>query len=86
MDSTVISALISAGVTLVVCLITNHAQTQKTAALIAYKIEELQKVVDKHNSLIERTFKLEEATALHTAEFRRVNHRLDDLEKGDDRK
>lgn len=87
MDSTVISALISAGVTLVVCLMTNHAQSQKTEALITYKIDELQKKVEKHNTLIERTYKLEESSAIHDAELRRVNHRIEILEKeGDDRR
>ena len=87
MDATIASALISAGVTLAVCLITNHAQAQKTEALLCYKLEELQKRVEKHNTLIERTYKLEESSAVHDAELRRVNHRLENLEsigKGDD--
>ena len=38
---TIISACISAAVTLVVCLISNHSQQEKTRALMEYKLEEL---------------------------------------------
>lgn len=51
--------MISGAVTLVVCLINNHAQNEKTRALLEYKLDELTKRVDKHNSVIERTYKLE---------------------------
>lgn len=54
---------------------------RKSSALIAYRLEQLEQKVNKHNNLIERTFKLEEQTALQDAELKRVNHRLEDLEK-----
>lgn len=63
--ATIISSLISAGATLVVCLITSKAQHEKTMALIEYKIEELTKRVDKHNNVIERTYELERITSIH---------------------
>ena len=56
---TVLAACISAAVTLAVCLITNHAQAVKTRALINYRVSELEKKQDKHNNLIERTYRLE---------------------------
>lgn len=71
---TIISACISAGVTLIVCLISNHGQQEKTRALMDYKLEELTKRVEKHNSVVERTYVLEE-------KMRVANHRIDDLEK-----
>lgn len=40
---TIISACISAGVTLIVCLISNKSQQEKTRALMEYKLEELTK-------------------------------------------
>ena len=40
---TIISACISAGVTLFVCLISNRGQQEKTRALMEYKLEELTK-------------------------------------------
>lgn len=80
---TIISSLISAGVTLIVCLLNNKAQADKTRTLIEYRLRELEKKVEKHNNLIERTYKLEEQAGLATAEFKRVNHRLEKLEEDD---
>lgn len=56
---TIIAAGITAGVTLAVCLITNHAQAEKTRALLDYRLGQLEKKQDKHNNLMERTFVLE---------------------------
>lgn len=71
---TIISACISAGVTLIVCLISNRSQQEKTRALMEYKLEELTKKVEKHNSVVERTYILEEKMKV-------ANHRIEDLEK-----
>ena len=71
---TIISAAITAVVTLAVCLITNHAQAEKTRALIDYRVSELEKKQDKHNNLIERTFKLE-------GQMNEVCHEIQDLKK-----
>ena len=60
MSATIVSSLISAAVTLIVCLITQN----KTKALIAFRLEELEKKQDKHNSVIERTYKLEQDVAV----------------------
>lgn len=49
--------------------------------LIIYRIEQLEKKVEKHNNIIERTFKLEEATAIQAEQIRVANHRIDDLEE-----
>lgn len=59
MDATIISAAISAGVTLIVCLINNRSQHAKTTALLEYKFTQLEKKVDKHNRVVERTYQLE---------------------------
>lgn len=56
---TIIAAAISAAAAIIVCVITNKAQQQKTQALLNYKFEELVKQVEKHNQVIERTFRLE---------------------------
>lgn len=49
--------------------------------LIAYRIEKLEEKVDKHNQVIERTYKLEEDTAVLDEKIRVANHRIDDLER-----
>lgn len=77
----VITAIITGSITLIVCLINNHYQSQATRNLIEYKIEELTKRVDKHNNVVERTYKLEELTSLQEEKIKVANHRIDDLEK-----
>nr|DAG05062.1 MAG TPA: hypothetical protein [Siphoviridae sp. ctuy39] len=72
---TIISACISAGVTLLVCIISNRSQQDKTRTLIEYRLNELTKKVEKHNSVVERTYLLEERVKV-------VNHRIKDLEDG----
>lgn len=48
--------------------------------LTNYKIDELQKQVEKHNNLIERTFRLEEHAAVVDEQIKVANHRISDLE------
>ena len=79
---TIIASCITAGITLVICLITNHAQSQKTIALMEYKLTELTKAVEKHNNLIDRTYRLEQDSALHEEQIKGMNHRIEDLERG----
>ena len=59
-----------------------YLANRKTSALIAYRLEQLEKKVDKHNSVIERTFELEKRAALTTEQIKVANHRIDDLERG----
>ena len=56
-----------------------------SSKLTAYRIEQLEKKVDKHNNLIERTYKLEEETAILSEKITVANHRIDDLEKAGER-
>lgn len=53
---------------------------RKSSALIAYRLELLEKKVDKHNAVVERTFKLEEQTAVIEEKIKVANHRIEDLE------
>lgn len=78
---TIISSIITGVVAIATCLITQGMANRKTVALIEYKLGELQKQVEKHNSVIERTYKLEEQTALQEEKIKVANHRIDDLEK-----
>ena len=52
-----------------------------TSRLTTYRIEQLEKKVDKHNNLIERMFKAEESINLLDEKIKVANHRLDDLEE-----
>ena len=54
---------------------------KKTTALVVYRLQELEKKVDKHNQVIERTYALEERAGLLEERVKVANHRIDDLEK-----
>ena len=77
---TILAAVISGAVTLVVCMINNHAQAEKTRALLDYRLSELEKKVDKHNHLVERTYHLEGDMEVVHEQIKVANHRIDDLE------
>lgn len=49
--------------------------------LTVYRLQQLEAKVNKHNNLIERTFKLEEKESLLEEKVRVANHRIEDLEK-----
>jgi hypothetical protein len=76
-----VTALISGVVTLIVCMINNHYQQDKTRTLVEYRLSQLEKKVDKHNNLIERTYKLEEEMTLYEEKIKVANHRINDLER-----
>ena len=40
-----------------------YTANKKQTALMAYRLEQLEKKVDKHNQVVERTFKLEQKVA-----------------------
>ena len=66
MTDTVIVAIIS----LLGTLLGSFGGTQ----LVKYRIEQLEKKVEKHNSIVEKTYILEE-------EVKVANHRIEDLER-----
>ena len=49
--------------------------------LTNYRIEQLEKKVEKHNNVVERVYILEKHQAVVDEEIKVVNHRIDDLEK-----
>lgn len=53
---TIVVALITAGFAFLGVYISNRKQ----AALVAYRLEKLEQKVDKHNSVVERMYRLEE--------------------------
>lgn len=52
-----------------------------SSRLTQYRLEQLEKRVQAHNNLIERTYKLEERTELQEEKLRVANHRISDLEE-----
>ena len=58
MTDAVLAAL-TAVIVGILSLLGNYMSNRKSQALIAYRIEELERKVDKHNKVVERTFLLE---------------------------
>lgn len=77
MNSEIFVALISFAGTAVgsiVAVVTANSLTN-------YKIEDLRKQVEKHNSIQDRVYKLEASDQVRTEEIKVINHRIEDLEK-----
>ena len=73
-------AIIVAALGLVGTLVGSYLANRKSTALIAYRLEQLEQKVSKHNKLVERTYALEESVALMDERVRVANHRIADLE------
>lgn len=61
---TFLSSTCSGMLAIIVCLINNKYQNSKTLALLDLRLKTLEEKVDKHNNLVERTYRLEERTAV----------------------
>ena len=59
----------------------NNADIQQHIALIDLKIQTLSDRVEKHNEVVDRTYKLEQESVLHTEQIKVANHRIEDLER-----
>lgn len=73
-------AIIVAVLSLIGTLAGSYFSNRKGQILIAYRLEQLESKVNAHNQVIERTYKLEELTAIHEEKLKVANHRIDDLE------
>lgn len=76
MSDAVLVALIGGGGSLVGAFVGAISSSRLTN----YRIQELEKKVDKHNNVIERVFKLEERTEVQEEKIAVANHRIADLE------
>lgn len=76
----IIVALITGGLALVGTLAGTYFANRKSAALIAYRLEALEKKVQAHNNLVERMYKVEEYIDLQEEKIKVANHRIEDLE------
>lgn len=82
MNETIIIAVLSSGIfsaiaSIVVAVISNS----KTKSLIEYRIDELTQQVNKHNNIVERTYKLEEFAVLYEEKVKVANKRIADIER-----
>lgn len=70
MSDMVIVAMITAGAGLMSSVLTGYITSSKTI----YRIDQLEKKVDKHNGLVERMVVVEQST-------KSAHHRIEDLKK-----
>ena len=61
-------------------LVGTYAGIRKANSLTNYRIQQLENKVNKHNSLIERTYKIEQKLAVLDNRESVSEHRLEDLE------
>lgn len=88
MTEAIIVALITAA-SAVICQLVIAANSRKSMRqaqydsqkLLEYKIDKLSERVDKHNSVIARTYKLEQDYAVVNEQIKVANHRITDLEE-----
>lgn len=72
--------VITAALSLVGTLVGTLGGIALSSNLTNYRIEQLEKEVEKHNNLITRTYKLEQEFAVMDEKVKVANHRIDDLE------
>ena len=77
MSETIVVALIAFAGT----LSGSYFAQRKSTALIAYRLEQLEIKVGRHNNLIERTYQLEKRCDLQDEKMKVANHRIEDLEE-----
>ena len=89
MNPTITASLISALAALVVCMINNHFQAQKSEkahqdniVLISYRLEQLEQKMTVHNQMLERTYALERRADVLEEKQKMADSRINDLEKG----
>lgn len=81
MSDTIISSLISGGIALLVCILTNQATVKRAMTIVEVKLDALSKTVEKHNSVVERTFRLEERTAEQEKRLDSLQRELHELSR-----
>lgn len=71
--------VVTAALSLVGTLVGTLGGIALSSNLTNYRIEQLEKKVEKHNNLITRTYKLEQEFAVMDEKVKVANHRIDDL-------
>jgi hypothetical protein len=79
-DPMISEGIVIAILSLVGTLAGSYFSNRAGQKLIAYRIEQLELRVAKHNEVVERTYKLEEDTAVMEEKIKIANNRISDLE------
>ena len=77
--------LIIAGMSLLGTLVGTFAGIYVSGTVTQYRLRQLEKKVQAHNNLVERTYHLEERMEVHEEKIKVANHRIEDLERKDEK-
>lgn len=77
MSDTVLAAVCTGVFVVISNLIVAVVQSSKTK----YRIEQLEKKVEKHNNLVVRMYACEDRLNIHDEKLTVANHRIEDLEQ-----
>ena len=81
-DNVMTETIIVAGISLFGTLAGTFGGILTSNKLTGYRIEQLEKKVEKHNNLVERVFRLEDQDRLLDEKINNANGRIDILERG----
>lgn len=74
--------VVVAVITAVGALLGTYFANRKSAALIEYRLQQLEERVRLHNNLVERMYTAEQDIRVHDEKINVANHRIADLERG----
>ena len=80
MSESTIGTIIVAGISLIGTMGGTFGGILTANKLTTFRIERLEKQVEKHNSVVERVFRLEDNDKLFEEKLSVANHRIADLE------
>lgn len=58
-----------------------YFSNRKSAALVEYRLKQLEEKVQQHNNLVERMYAAEDRLNITDEKLKVANHRIDDLER-----
>ena len=76
MSETIISSLISGGVAILVCAIPQIVSQKKSFALMEYKLDELNKKVDRTYPMEDRIYKLEQKAEVQEEKIKTLERNI----------
>lgn len=77
----VLVAIVSGGSAMIASIVVAVIQHRKSVALIEYRLQQLEKKVDIHNNVIERTYRLEKDMAVVNEHIDQAEERISTLER-----
>lgn len=75
------TSIVVGALALIGTLAGSYFSNRKSGALIAYRLEILEKKVQAHNTLVERTFRLEQREEVMEEKMNGMRHLIEQIEK-----